>query len=626
MADRSIDVLSSRKIELYQKNSEIIKFWRRNPCIACEDLLGIKLLDEQRYILQMSWNTPYVLWAASRNFGKSFLAAVLMTLKWLLYEDQKIYIVASSGSQSHECFLKLEDIALDRIASIDSLKDIFANETVKSPSNKTGFTHNPTSFHVGSYNNSDIWTLNSDPSNNRSKRSTLVFFDEAAFSEDELLTACIAFGTQDSDFKTSTKKDFNINAQFRKCPTQLVFASSQNDTDCLFYRKMKDYAMKMITGDRNYFVASIPCDVPLNPTMDGKPHPPLLKQEQIDDEMRVNREKALREYYNIPINDGGDDQIIKHSMLIKNSVILKPVMCRTNPDQRFIIALDPARTTDNSIIGVMQVKFDEDRGYYGEIINMTNLVDIGKKKSMPMRNPEQLKYFRNVLLDYNGDASGYSGIDSILIDGGSGGAGKGFWGDSLLEDWIDDSGNSHFGLIDPNNETYKEEVKNFPNAVDDKLDIVIFNGNKRTSMVEDTLELIKHDLIKFTKEYDRKGFMNIPIMSDDDEVVEYKKYHLSIEEEIALINIDAMKTEARCIHRTKTSGGNRYALAKDKARKMHDDRFAVLIMLGSKLAEIRRQHKLENSRTTKKQNFRNFLITGSLASNNGGTYENTYSL
>lgn len=28
---RSKNVLSSRKIDLYNKNAEIIKFWRRNP-------------------------------------------------------------------------------------------------------------------------------------------------------------------------------------------------------------------------------------------------------------------------------------------------------------------------------------------------------------------------------------------------------------------------------------------------------------------------------------------------------------------------------------------------------------------------------------------------------------------
>jgi hypothetical protein len=66
---RSKDILSSRKIELYDKNADMIAYWRRNPCIAAEDLLGVKLLDAQKYILNMTWNSQYNVWACSRNFG-----------------------------------------------------------------------------------------------------------------------------------------------------------------------------------------------------------------------------------------------------------------------------------------------------------------------------------------------------------------------------------------------------------------------------------------------------------------------------------------------------------------------------------------------------------------------------
>lgn len=59
--------LSKRKIEIYEKNAEIVKFLRRNPVIACEQLLGIKLLDAQKWILQTSWNTKYNIWTCSRN-------------------------------------------------------------------------------------------------------------------------------------------------------------------------------------------------------------------------------------------------------------------------------------------------------------------------------------------------------------------------------------------------------------------------------------------------------------------------------------------------------------------------------------------------------------------------------
>ncbi|GCD10429.1 hypothetical protein [Clostridium tagluense] len=85
-------------------------------------------------------------------------------------------------TQSIEAFKKVEDIAMQRIQSSKSLKDIFANETKKSSSCQSGFIHNPASHTVFSYNESGIYTLNGDPSNIRSKRATLVFFDESAFS------------------------------------------------------------------------------------------------------------------------------------------------------------------------------------------------------------------------------------------------------------------------------------------------------------------------------------------------------------------------------------------------------------------------------------------------------------
>ena len=148
-------LMSERKRRICELDAESIAFYRRNPCIACEELLGIKLIDSQKYILQQSWNKPHVLWCCSRNFGKSFLGAIFMVLKAILYENQAIYIVSSVGNQSKETFSKIEEIVLrigKTAASIRSLKDIVEKETKKSPNNKTGFQHNPESFHVEFYN------------------------------------------------------------------------------------------------------------------------------------------------------------------------------------------------------------------------------------------------------------------------------------------------------------------------------------------------------------------------------------------------------------------------------------------------------------------------------------------
>lgn len=71
-----------------------------------------------------------------------------------------------------ETFTKIEEI-VRRIgktsASIKSLKDIVEQETVKTSTNKTGFSHNPAGYEVSFYNGSSIFTLNSNPDNNRSK-------------------------------------------------------------------------------------------------------------------------------------------------------------------------------------------------------------------------------------------------------------------------------------------------------------------------------------------------------------------------------------------------------------------------------------------------------------------------
>jgi phage terminase large subunit-like protein len=116
----------------------------------------------------MSWNKPYVVWCCGRNSGKSFVGAIMMMLKFLLFENQQIYIISSVGSQAQECFTKVESLAKQRIESIKGLKDIFFYEVIKG-NNSDGFVHDKTSFRVSSWNGSNIFTLNGNPDNNRSK-------------------------------------------------------------------------------------------------------------------------------------------------------------------------------------------------------------------------------------------------------------------------------------------------------------------------------------------------------------------------------------------------------------------------------------------------------------------------
>ena len=591
-------LMSERKRKICELDAESIAFYRRNPCIACEDLLGIRLIDSQKYILQQSWNKPHVLWCCSRNFGKSFLGAIFMILKAILYENQAIYIVSSVGDQAKETFTKIEEIVLrlgKTAASIKSLRDIVEKEIKKSPNNKTGFSHAPSGFEVEFFNGSTIQTLNSKPDNARSRRSTLVFFDEAAFCSDELIAVCEAFATQNLDFATSTDDNFNPDTEKRKCPTQLVYASSQDDMDKIFYKHYKNFAKKMIAGDRDYFVADMICDTAITTFMNGKPYTPLLTRDKVDAALKSNQLKALREYYNEPTRDGGVNQIIKWGTVRRNETFYLPKL-HYEKDCKICLALDPARTTDNSIIAAMNIVNDPNYGYIGEIVNCDNLFDKASKKGYQLDSNRQLKEIRNYLSLYNGQYNDYVNIDCLLIDQGSGGGGVSTYADGLLNDWVGDDGRQHRGLIDGSHELYSGYKNLYPNAVD-KLRL-ISPKKHRTQMIDELIELMELGVIRFPYEY-KQEFITIATKDEqtDQEVME--RYQLSEKEIIALTNIDLMKFETTSIYKFENAEktNKTYSLPKDKENSVHDDRFYCLAMLAHRLYELRRSQTITEDNT-----------------------------
>lgn len=569
---RQAVIMTEIKRRACELDAATIAYYRRNPCIACEDLLGIKLLDSQKYILQSTWNASHSVWCCSRNFGKSFIGAIIIILKALLYENQAIYIVSSVGDQSKETFSKIEEIIM-RIgktsASIKSLKDIAEKETVKSPTNKTGFNHNPAGYHVEFYNGSEIFTLNGNPDSNRSRRATFIFFDEAAFCSDELIAVCEAFATQNTDFITATDSDYNPEIEPRRVPTQLLYASSQDDMTKMFYKHYKNFALKMLAGDRNYFVCDMVCDTAIETYMQGKPYTPLLTREKVDAALKANREKALREYYNKPTMDGGVSQIVKWGTIRRNERDILPILS-WNANQKIALALDPSRTQDNSILTAMRIYKDQELGYCGDIINCVNMVDVASRKKYKLDSNRQIEEIRNYLMKYNGQNPDYEYIDCLLIDQGAGGGGTSTYADQLLNNWKDRYGKEHRGLIDASHEIYEGYTKRYPDAID-KLRL-ISPKKYRTQMVEEFIELMGLGVIHLPREWNGSDFIRFAsgVDSSGEEIL--KTYELSDEEKMALTNIDLAKIEITSIHKTQNPEKTTvsYALAKDKENKMHE--------------------------------------------------------
>ena len=104
--------ITTKKLEAYQKWSEIRQWGLRSPVKFCEYIFGIEFLDFQKEIFMNSWTKRYVLWAVSRNGGKSFLQAPLVMSKQLLIPNFTTYFLSGSHEQSINTIKKIEDIAI----------------------------------------------------------------------------------------------------------------------------------------------------------------------------------------------------------------------------------------------------------------------------------------------------------------------------------------------------------------------------------------------------------------------------------------------------------------------------------------------------------------------------------
>jgi hypothetical protein len=149
----------------------------------------------------------------------------------------------------------------------------------------------------------------------------------------------------------------------------------------------------------------------------------------------------------------------------------------------------------------------------------------------------------------------------------------------------------------------------------------------KVEMFKALIEMMDMNLIEWPNEYDKRGYIMVMYELNSNtgektlryaeptekEVKELRKkgieivreqYDLDSDEEIALQQIDAMKTELVNIYRFKQSSGNdRFDLAPDKAKKLNDDRAYVCAMAAYLLQQLRREHLV----TRKKPNNENIL-------------------
>lgn len=627
--------LSSRKLESLIKIAELQKYYQCNPVRFINDFFNIELLDAQAWIIQRSWTCPNVLLVCTRGFGKSTIIDIMVMAKDMLFNNYWTYIASGSGSQAEQTFVTLERLANDNIDTmLGSTGYIFKQEIEIKNAAGDGFSHGSNGFSYSLFNGSMTQTLNSNIDKKRGMRGNVIF-DECGFLSEEMMSVYAAFAIVNKSFASGKDRDGNsIDMNRLRCipsniPNQLFYISSASSTDTEFYRLYRDFSKRQLMGDPDYFVAHIDCEVAFKPTIRGEVMAPLLTKSTVEAAMRTNPEKARREYYCEFTTDAGVDAIIRRGIITRNEETRKPLLYNDTGDKKFVITYDPARSRDNSVILVGEIYDSElpDGSIEKKMrfVNCINLVDVGKKIKSPMQTPDQIKYLKKIILDYNGGADAYGNIIGIYIDAGSGGGGVNI-ADYLMEDWVDEAGITHRGLIDK--EYSAEYVKKFPNAVD-KVKLMSPSAFK-SEMYEAMIELMNQDKISFTAPYDNKGFLTIFDTDEEKlnkakkEIAEkLKKKKLSKEEfdkkleeelnqiqsvntkivkldwqdEIALANIDALKEElVNMVRKKRDSGKDSFELTPEKANKLHDDRAYTCCMASYALMQERRKSITQKKR------------------------------
>lgn len=624
--------MSTRKIESLQEIARMQKYFQCNPVKMIDLFFNIELLDMQALMVQRTWICENSLIVATRGFGKSTVIDLEIMAKGMAFTNQWTYIASGSGSQAEQTFTTLEKLANDNIDTFyGSTGKVFKNEVEVKNAAGDGFSHSSNGFNYSLYNGSSTQTLNSNVDRKRGVRGNVIF-DESGFLSDELMEVYAAFAIVNRSLKTGKDASGNsIDPIRQRCfpddiPYYKMYISSASDVSTKFYSLYRDFSKKQIEGDPDFCVLHLDCELAFNPTLRGEVISPLLSKSTVDSAMRTNPEKARREYYCQFTRDAGADAVVKRSVIIRNEEVRVPELLNSTGEDKYIITYDPARSRDNSIILVGKIYNEEladgTIDTKAKVVNCICLADVGKKLKTPMQTPDQIEYLKKIIVDYDGGTDGYDNILGIYIDAGSGGGGVNI-ADFLMEDWVDDGGIIHRGLID---KEYSEDyINKFPNAVDK---IRLIQPSKyKSEMYSALIELTNQDKISFTAPYDNKGYLTVLTIDEqkyniekskilkklkkekisDDEIpfrlqeelnnvqsADAKNVKLNWQEELALTNIDLMKEElVNMVRKKRESGKDSFELTPEKANKMHDDRAYTMALLAWGLMNERRKHITE---------------------------------
>lgn len=102
--------LTKKELLTLNDSERLVQLYRKDPVLACRDLLGIELTWYQRQILRGMWVKKYVMLLMTRGLSKTYLLAIFALLKCMLYPGIKLGIVAPVFRQAEYVFDYIDEM------------------------------------------------------------------------------------------------------------------------------------------------------------------------------------------------------------------------------------------------------------------------------------------------------------------------------------------------------------------------------------------------------------------------------------------------------------------------------------------------------------------------------------
>lgn len=241
----SHDPINQESID-YEEWTKFLSYYRYYLDEFAVDILGMtNLFPFQRLLLRAMARYPNVMFIMCRGLTKSYIAAIFITCVAILYPGIAIGIVSGNGNQARMVIKqKIEGELLKNENIKREIKNIKTSQDDCIVTFKNGSSIR--AFNLGQNQSGD---------SSRGYRFQLILVDEARLVKTEALKEVLIPMTKTprTNVIQARTKDPNIPIEEGK----MIYISSAWLKTCDLYQRFLNFYDRMVSGDRNYFVASL---------------------------------------------------------------------------------------------------------------------------------------------------------------------------------------------------------------------------------------------------------------------------------------------------------------------------------------------------------------------------------